>query len=185
MSDRQPISKGKRFEVFARDGFTCMYCGRRPPEVVLEVDHIEAVANGGTNEDLNLITSCCDCNRGKAAKKLSEIRPRPDADVEYMRVQQEIAEARRYLDAKAEKDAIERELIEVLNEAWVECLTSDEIPTDKQWFDWLKWFEPAEIEASIRIATRKHNEKPWMKCWQLIKYVSGILHSRRKQEANG
>lgn len=37
---RKPISKKIRFEVFKRDGFTCQYCGRMAPDVVL-VDYLE------------------------------------------------------------------------------------------------------------------------------------------------
>jgi hypothetical protein len=66
------INKAKRFEVFHRDRFTCRYCGRRPPEAVLEVDHVIAVANGGGDETENLVTACFDCNRGKSATPLSE-----------------------------------------------------------------------------------------------------------------
>lgn len=62
---RKPVSRSLRFEIFRRDGFVCRYCGSRPPDVVLEVDHIDPVANGGTNDEVNLITSCFDCNRGK------------------------------------------------------------------------------------------------------------------------
>lgn len=69
---RKPISKKLRFEVFKRDSFTCQYCGKSAPSVVLEVDHIEPVSKGGTNDILNLVTSCFDCNRGKSDKKLSE-----------------------------------------------------------------------------------------------------------------
>lgn len=69
---RKAISKKLRFEVFKRDSFTCQYCGRKAPDVVLEVDHIKSVAEGGTNTILNLITSCRECNRGKGKKKLSE-----------------------------------------------------------------------------------------------------------------
>lgn len=69
--DRKAVSKRVRFEVFKRDGFTCQYCGATPPTVVLEVDHIEPVSLGGTNDEWNLLTSCFDCNRGKSDKPLS------------------------------------------------------------------------------------------------------------------
>ncbi len=72
MSERKAISKKLRFEVFKRDNFTCQYCGRMAPDVILEVDHINPVKNKGTNDILNLVTSCKDCNRGKGARKLSE-----------------------------------------------------------------------------------------------------------------
>ena len=37
---RKGLSKKIRFEVFKRDQFTCQYCGKQAPNVVLEVDHI-------------------------------------------------------------------------------------------------------------------------------------------------
>jgi len=55
---RKSIGKKKRFEVFARDEFTCRYCGKQPPEVQLVIDHIKPVIEGGTNETTNLITAC-------------------------------------------------------------------------------------------------------------------------------
>ena len=69
---RKPISKKIRFEVFKRDHFTCQYCGRMAPDVILEVDHIKPVAGGGDNEMVNLVTSCRDCNRGKGKRKLTD-----------------------------------------------------------------------------------------------------------------
>ena len=72
MAERKAISKKTRFEVFKRDSFTCQYCGRMSPDVVLEVDHIKPVAEGGKNDILNLITSCFDCNRGKGKRKLDD-----------------------------------------------------------------------------------------------------------------
>ena len=71
MAERKAISKKKRFEVFKRDKFTCQYCGRKAPDVILEVDHIKPVSKGGNNGILNLITSCRDCNRGKGKVLLS------------------------------------------------------------------------------------------------------------------
>src|SRR6185437_14317309 len=67
------LSKKKRFEVFKRDGFTCTYCGQKPPAVVLEVDHVVAIANGGHDELENLTTSCFDCNRGKSDRPLGAV----------------------------------------------------------------------------------------------------------------
>lgn len=67
---RKPIRKGVRFEVFKRDGFTCQYCGAHPPGVLLHVDHIVAVAEGGGNDMDNLVTACQPCNIGKGAKDL-------------------------------------------------------------------------------------------------------------------
>lgn len=72
MAERKPISKKMRFEVFKRDKFTCQYCGAQAPEVVLEVDHIVPISQGGTNDIMNLVTSCFDCNRGKGKKVLSD-----------------------------------------------------------------------------------------------------------------
>ncbi len=82
MGKRQPIAKSTRFEVFKRDSFTCQYCGRSAPDVLLEVDHINPVSSGGDNNVMNLITSCWDCNRGKGAKTLD------DSDIVEMLKQQ-------------------------------------------------------------------------------------------------
>jgi hypothetical protein len=54
-----------RFLTFKRDNFTCQYCGRQSPEVVLECDHVIARATGGQDEIGNYITSCRLCNGGK------------------------------------------------------------------------------------------------------------------------
>lgn len=69
---RKSLSNKIRFEVFKRDNFTCQYCGNKAPDIVLNVDHIEPVAKGGTNDIMNLITSCFECNSGKRDRKLSD-----------------------------------------------------------------------------------------------------------------
>jgi len=61
------IGNKQRFEILRRDGFRCQYCGRNGKDVVLEVDHIDPKANGGVDDDDNLITACFECNRGKRA----------------------------------------------------------------------------------------------------------------------
>jgi len=69
---RQGLSKRTRFEVFKRDQFKCQYCGVGAPDVLLVVDHIRAVVDGGGNDLLNLITACVSCNAGKAAVPLTD-----------------------------------------------------------------------------------------------------------------
>ena len=64
---REGLAPKIRWQVMARDSFTCHYCGRRPPEVILEVDHMVSVVEGGNNALGNLITACMDCNRGKGS----------------------------------------------------------------------------------------------------------------------
>ena len=63
---RKAIGEKARFEVFKRDGFKCQYCGAHPPSVILEVDHIHPVSDGGGNDSDNLVTACFSCNRGKS-----------------------------------------------------------------------------------------------------------------------
>lgn len=69
---RKKLATSLRFEVFKRDSFTCQYCGRKAPDVVLELEHIEPVSKGGSDELLNLITSCWQCNSGKGDRRLSD-----------------------------------------------------------------------------------------------------------------
>lgn len=70
--NRHPLSKKLRFEVFKRDSFTCQYCGRKAPDVILHVDHITPVSKGGTNDLMNLVTACQECNSGKSNVELDD-----------------------------------------------------------------------------------------------------------------
>lgn len=72
MTKRKGISKRVRFEVLKRDAFTCQYCGKVAPDVILHIDHIKPVSKGGNNGILNLVTSCQSCNSGKSNIELSD-----------------------------------------------------------------------------------------------------------------
>jgi hypothetical protein len=67
---RTPLSRRVRFRVLERDGFRCLYCGRKAPEVELHVDHFLPVSKGGTNDLSNLFAACVDCNVGKRDRVL-------------------------------------------------------------------------------------------------------------------
>jgi 5-methylcytosine-specific restriction enzyme A len=67
---RIPLTEKQRVFILNRDK-CCQLCGRRPPEVILEVDHIFPVARGGTNDIGNLQALCRECNRAKGADLLT------------------------------------------------------------------------------------------------------------------
>lgn len=67
------ITNKQRFEVFKKCNFTCQYCGRRTPEVILEIDHVIPKSKGGTDDIDNLTASCFQCNRGKSWTMLDNV----------------------------------------------------------------------------------------------------------------
>lgn len=78
------ISLKLRFEVFKRDNFTCQYCGRKTPEVILELEHVIPLSKGGTDDFDNLTTSCFECNRGKGKSLLDTVLKDKDIHDETM-----------------------------------------------------------------------------------------------------
>lgn len=54
-----------RFRILHRDNFTCAYCGIRPGNDHLNIDHMISRSAGGSSSFYNLITSCDKCNNGK------------------------------------------------------------------------------------------------------------------------
>lgn len=64
------ISPTLRFEVFKKYNFTCQYCGRKSPDVILELDHVVPKVEGGDDREENLTCSCWECNRGKGGRHL-------------------------------------------------------------------------------------------------------------------
>lgn len=63
-----------RFTALNRDNFTCQYCGKKVPEVILEIDHRFPKSKGGLDKIENYITSCRDCNLGKGDCILNEFK---------------------------------------------------------------------------------------------------------------
>ena len=59
---RKHIPKAVRDAVMERDNYTCVYCGSTNNP---ELDHNEAHANGGSDNDDNLQVLCKSCNRRK------------------------------------------------------------------------------------------------------------------------
>lgn len=64
-----------RQQVFLRDGWACVYCGKRTG--TLTCDHVLPVSRGGSSTLDNLVTACLACNTAKATKTPEEWLGRP------------------------------------------------------------------------------------------------------------
>ena len=180
---RQGISKGLRFEVFKRDGFTCQYCGRKSPDVILEVDHINPVKNGGKNNILNLITSCKDCNRGKGAKLLSN-----NQTLERQRKQLEELNERRQqlkmmLEWKTELDNFENEQADVIDNLISEntgrCLSDVGRENVKKY---IKKYGFEEVMEVTKISLKQYFKGTTESAGQVIDYIPKICAVRKRQK---
>jgi 5-methylcytosine-specific restriction endonuclease McrA len=56
----------RKQNVFARDRWTCCYCGEKKSANELTVDHVVPRAQGGRTEWENVVSSCGPCNHRKA-----------------------------------------------------------------------------------------------------------------------
>jgi 5-methylcytosine-specific restriction endonuclease McrA len=76
----------KREEIFARDGYRCVYCGAVFPSEELTVDHVQARVRGGDRSGGNLVTACGGCNVLKGHRRLADfLRESPSAHANFVR----------------------------------------------------------------------------------------------------
>jgi 5-methylcytosine-specific restriction endonuclease McrA len=61
-----------RDEIFARDGFRCVYCGGVHPPAGLTLDHVQPRLRGGDRTAGNIVTACGPCNVVKGHRSLAE-----------------------------------------------------------------------------------------------------------------
>jgi 5-methylcytosine-specific restriction endonuclease McrA len=57
-----------RANIYARDGFSCQYCGDAFSTAELTFDHVVPVAQGGRKDWENIVTCCITCNRTKGGR---------------------------------------------------------------------------------------------------------------------
>lgn len=62
--------------LFARDQYTCQFCGRGESELgfreCLTRDHLVPMSRGGTNDWTNVVTACSTCNTRKGNRLVEE-----------------------------------------------------------------------------------------------------------------
>lgn len=161
MSERKSLSNKTRFEIFKRDNFTCQYCGKSAPEVVLNVDHIEPVSKGGTNDLFNLITSCFECNNGKSDKKLDDKSQLKKQHNELILLNERKKQIEQMMEWKKEFKTFEKTQAEILKE-YIEDALLTQI-TDKGLKNiniWLKKYSFEELINAADKAIEKYIDKP-------------------------
>lgn len=72
---RRPV-KFSRISIFARDKYTCQYCGVKRTINDLTYDHVTPRAQGGKTEWSNIVTACSDCNKLKGARTPNQAKMR-------------------------------------------------------------------------------------------------------------
>jgi len=179
-SGRKPISKSLRFKIFARDEYTCQYCGRRPPEITLQVDHRIPVSRGGTNEAMNLLAACVDCNSGKSNRDPQAATPRPDASERALAAYQEALEYSAYLDACSKRAEMLDSVIFQIQSVWRGVAGGGFYPNDMCVRRWVLRFGPEAVEeaigrAGMAFASHKISAATEPLCEGAIRYVGGIL----------
>jgi hypothetical protein len=70
---RKAVRAKDRAYIFKRDKNTCQYCRRKPPEVVITIDHLISVDDGGPNNRWNLVACCTDCNLRKGRRSIHPV----------------------------------------------------------------------------------------------------------------
>lgn len=177
MSKRKSLSKKLRFEVLKRDRFTCQYCSAKPPKVPLEIDHIDPVSRGGTNDIDNLVTACFDCNRGKSNNRLDSI---PDTLIEKSEckrlAQQQYDEYKKLLNKETRQLKKNIKLVENIFSDFFEDY-SFTIKFEISVKQFIKNLGVDEVEDAMEKACIKMNNNPN----NALKYFCGICWNKIKE----
>jgi hypothetical protein len=169
------ISKRLRFEVFKRDGFRCAYCGKTPPQVTLEADHIIPKASGGKDVLDNLVSACFDCNRGKAHISLEKIPQSLIDNADVLKEKQaQMREYQKHLERiDAQYDALVNRIQDIFHISHKFDFTEKSRLSVRQFIETIGI---EEAEKSMRIATNKFPDEPE----STFRYFCGICVRRCK-----
>jgi len=184
MAERKNISKRVRFEVFKRDSFTCQYCGRMSPDVVLEIDHIDPVKNGGDNKIINLVTSCYDCNRGKGAKTLTDHSSIKLQQSQLKELNQKREQLKMLVEWKKELQKFEEEQISIVESYFLSTGGRLTNPNKKELKSLIKKYSISEVIESTIISLDKYWDDDKMSIDKAFHYISKVCSSRKLEREN-
>ena len=182
MAKRTGVSPSVRWQVFARDGFRCRYCGVQAGQegVELHVDHLVSVVEGGDNGRDNLVTACKKCNGGKSGRSLC------DAPGSAQAIQNSL-DAAKSLEAQADAIAAEIRARKRVRQSVINllcnCYGVEEISVSDQdishYVTLIREHGPTAVAEWISLAVGRD-----VKPWRSIQYVYGIIRKLRQEEAS-
>ena len=196
MTKRKSITLSIRFEVFKRARFRCQYCGVRQTDdgVVLHVDHVVPVFEGGTNDIVNLVAACASCNLGKGATRLDDHVALAQSldrleDIQHRRDNLQLM-ARWHEECRHEVT----ESVALIMKCWSEWSRCPAMPDDLQAVmsehirAWIRTFGALEVLEGVRIAVDRYVQfgvdgqpvgSSLAQSWQKI---GGVCATRRAQQ---
>jgi hypothetical protein len=157
---REHIPKTVRFEVFKRDSFTCQYCGRKAPDIVLQIEHITPVSQGGPSDILNLVTSCVECNSGKGDRLLSESDALNKRREQLESLQERREQLKMLYNWHRELTALSDEEMAVVCEIFEEGTDCDINDTGRELLRrWIKTYGISEVLAATQESIERYFQK--------------------------
>lgn len=176
------LSSKTRFEIFKRDNFTCQYCGRQTPAVILEIDHIKPKCEGGDDDQTNLTTSCWECNRGKGGTPLDTLTPAMgDIHAQTVELAEREMQLREYNEVRHQQRAREDAEIDQLKKHWVtifgdyeKCFPANIIRKCLRIMHYIDIWEYIDY-VDVRIDGRTMN---WTRANNGCRYLCGILRNK-------
>lgn len=159
-TSRSSLSKATRFEVFKRDSFACQYCGQKAPDVVLEVDHIQPVSKEGSNNILNLVTSCRSCNAGKSNRLLSDSSVVEKQRAQLAELQERKEQIEMMFDWQKGLANLDNEIVEKTSQFWSELVLSFGLNDNgkRTLKKLLTKFSVDEVMKAMRVASEQYIE---------------------------
>lgn len=183
------LSVKVRFEVFKRDRFTCQYCGKHPPDVLLEADHIVPRAAGGSDDIENLTTACTDCNRGKGARMLEEGTAPAINRSAIAEMRERVEQAKAYMEVLGGLEAVAEQQVWKVTEAWAKAFKAELIELEDGRVRYRlpngEWPEERSVKRFIKKlgleavldAVDVAASRVWYDSSKAVRYFYGVCHN--------
>lgn len=154
--------------------------------MILEVDHIKPIAEGGTDEFVNLVTSCRDCNRGKGKTLLSKNDEVKKQQSKLIELAEKTEQSEMMLDWRMELELALNTQVEKLCDIITQktgfpISIEDEVLVKKL----LNQFSVKEVIQGIEAAYTRYFDGSINSFDVFLNKIGGICFNKRRDKENG